>query len=105
MRVELENWDGNTAWAEYSSFRVLDESSGYKLIVNGYTGTAGDTSKDRDNVLHDSFHCDIYSKGAWWFNDCFDSLLTVEYVVDGVNVPIYRGKIWGNHSFFSFGYL
>ena len=98
MQVELVDSDGNTAWAEYSSFHILGESSGYKLTVSGYTGTAGDTGKDRDNDLHDSFNCDIYSKGAWWFSDCIDSLLAVEYVLDGVNVPIYRRMIWGNLS-------
>ena len=31
LRVELEDWDGNTAFAEYDNFVVGDEGSGYEL--------------------------------------------------------------------------
>ena len=31
LRVELEDWDGSTAFAEYDNFVVGNESSGYKL--------------------------------------------------------------------------
>jgi len=41
LRVDLENFSGETAYAKFSSFNVGDESTGYKLAVSGYTGTAG----------------------------------------------------------------
>lgn len=41
MRVDLEYNDGNNAQAVYSSFNVGNESSGYKLSISGYSGTAG----------------------------------------------------------------
>ena len=43
LRVELEDWDGNTAYAEYTTFSVGDESSNYRLTVAGYSrsGNAG----------------------------------------------------------------
>jgi len=41
LRVDLESFDGETAYAKYSSFNVGDESTKYILSVSGYTGTAG----------------------------------------------------------------
>lgn len=41
LRVELKDWSGSSAYAEYSTFRVGDESSKYVLVVSGYSGTAG----------------------------------------------------------------
>ena len=40
LRVELE--DGSeSAYAEYSSFSIADESDKYRIHVSGYSGTAG----------------------------------------------------------------
>jgi hypothetical protein len=39
--VDLTDFDGDKAYALYSTFRVGDESSKYELTVSGYSGTAG----------------------------------------------------------------
>ncbi|KAI8501577.1 FAM91 N-terminus [Branchiostoma belcheri] len=59
LRVDLEDWEGNKAYAIYSSFRVCEENEDFMLKLGGYSGTAGDsmsmnngrsfTTKDRDN--------------------------------------------------------
>ena len=59
LRVELEDFNGETRFAQYSYFRVDGKSDGYRLHVGGYTGDAGDsmarqngmkfTTSDRDN--------------------------------------------------------
>ena len=41
LRVELEDYQGNTTYAEYNTFYIGNETSGYKLTVDGYNGTAG----------------------------------------------------------------
>ena len=41
LRVELEAFDGSTAWAQYSNFTVDSAAHSYTLHVSGYTGTAG----------------------------------------------------------------
>jgi len=41
LRVDLEDFEGNSAYAKYSTFRVADEVEDYKLTVDGYSGTAG----------------------------------------------------------------
>ena len=42
LRVDLMDFEGNTAYAMYSSFAVGSASENYKLTVGGYSGTAGD---------------------------------------------------------------
>lgn len=39
LRVDLEDVPGNTAFAEYSSFAVGNETEKYKLRVGGFSGT------------------------------------------------------------------
>ena len=66
LRVDLGDFEGNTRYAKYDTFRVLDSSTNYRLDLSGYSGTAGDslitsihgnhngqpfTTKDRDNDL------------------------------------------------------
>ena len=41
LRVDLENFEGESRHADYSRFNVLNEQGKYKLIVGGYSGNAG----------------------------------------------------------------
>ena len=41
LRVELEDWEGNTAYAQYDYFKVGSYEDRYRLVVSGYSGTAG----------------------------------------------------------------
>lgn len=40
LRVDMERFNGEKAYAVYSSFSVADEASKYRLQVDGYNGTA-----------------------------------------------------------------
>jgi hypothetical protein len=42
LRIDMMDWDDNTAYAEYDNFTVGPESDGFRLNVGGYRGTAGD---------------------------------------------------------------
>ena len=65
LRVDLADWEGNTAFAKYDQFSVGDEDSDYTLSVSGYqsASTAGDSlafqngqsfsTPDRDNDASD----------------------------------------------------
>ena len=41
LKVELEDWDGNTRYALYSTFEIGDRTENYKLTIAGYSGDAG----------------------------------------------------------------
>ena len=43
LRVDLEDFDGDIRYTEYTTFKVADEGDKYRLLIGGYSGTAGDT--------------------------------------------------------------
>ncbi|XP_063410799.1 microfibril-associated glycoprotein 4-like [Mytilus trossulus] len=73
LRVELEDWNGQTAYAEYSTFSVGDESSKYVLTVSGYYGTAGDSLNPHNGYTFQTKDLNTgYAatcQGAWWYQD------------------------------------
>ena len=107
LRVDLADWEGNTAFAKYDQFSVDDEDSNYTLSLSGYqsVSTAGDSltyhngqkfsTPDRDNDAWGLDHCAVYFYGPWWHNSCYYSLLSGKYYTSGGprnSVP--RGIIW-----------
>lgn len=101
LLVELEDWEGNTAFAKYSGFKVGPREENFTLNVSGYSGTAGDalssangmafTTEDSDNDRNDQGNCAIMSKAGWWFKNCHQGLLTGPY---SNNPQDGRGIIW-----------
>ncbi|KAL9961149.1 hypothetical protein ACROYT_G030042 [Oculina patagonica] len=99
LRVDLEDFAGNTAYAEYDSFGVASDGDKYQLSVGNYSGTAGDslanhnglpfTTKDQDNDKRSDSNCAVEFIGAWWYNDCYYSNL---------NGPYHHGKYTGTDS-------
>ena len=84
LRVDLEDWEGNTAFAEYSTFSVASEVDGYQLSVSGYSGTAGDSitdpgnsnsgmmfsTPDRDQDTN-GINCALtFNQAGWWYSNC-----------------------------------
>ncbi|XP_022810346.1 techylectin-5B-like, partial [Stylophora pistillata] len=102
LRVDLEDFDGYTYYAEYARFAVADESKKYQLSVMTYSGTASDsltqhqgysfTTKDQDN---DSAHpnCAEIYKGGWWYYSCYMSNLNGVYRNTSANGP---GVAWNS---------
>ena len=41
LRVDMQRFNGEEAYALYSDFSVGDENSKYQLTVQGYSGNAG----------------------------------------------------------------
>ena len=103
LRVDLEDFNGNTAYAKYDSFQIGDAASNYRLSIGSYSGTAGDamvglnnmqfTTYDRDN---DACSCncaaDFYHQGAWWYLACGRSNLNGRYL--GQSSGHWQGMTW-----------
>ncbi|XP_047555890.1 tenascin isoform X10 [Lutra lutra] len=78
LRVDLRD-HGETAYAVYDKFSVGDAKTRYKLRVEGYSGTAGDSmayhngrsfstfDKDTDSAIT---NCALSYKGAFWYKNC-----------------------------------
>ena len=43
LRVDLQDFEGNITYAEYTTFKVADEADKYRLLIGGYKGTSGDS--------------------------------------------------------------
>ncbi|KAG8447666.1 hypothetical protein GDO86_014975 [Hymenochirus boettgeri] len=78
LRVDLRDHD-ETVYAVYDKFSVGDSKSRYRLKVDGYSGTAGDSmtyhngrsfstyDKDNDSAIT---NCALSYKGAFWYKNC-----------------------------------
>ncbi|XP_072027926.1 fibrinogen C domain-containing protein 1-B-like [Amphiura filiformis] len=103
LRIELEAFDGDTAYAEYESFTVGDSSSNYVLTIGSYSGNAGDSlgyhnnmqfstyDRDNDNSVHVSNCAETY-QGAWWYKSCHRSNLNGQYL--GSTGTSSSGMVW-----------
>ncbi|XP_076106123.1 ryncolin-2-like [Mytilus galloprovincialis] len=86
LRVDLEDFNGDKAFAKYSTFYIGDKSTNYRLTVKGYNGTAGDSlkhhnnrpfsTKDKDSTAD----CVDKYKGAWWYGTCHHANLNGLYL-------------------------
>ncbi|XP_051892778.1 tenascin-R-like isoform X5 [Pristis pectinata] len=103
LRVDLQD-EGDTAYAVYDKFVVLDARSRYKLHIGAYRGTAGDSlsyhegrpfsTRDRDNDVAVT-NCALSYKGAWWYKNCHRVNLNGRYGVEnhsqGINWYHWKG--------------
>ncbi|XP_066274184.1 angiopoietin-2-like [Branchiostoma lanceolatum] len=109
LRIDMSDWEGESRFAVYSTFRVAGESDGYRLTIDGYSGDAGDTmtgspsnngqkfsTVDRDNDASSSDHCsqDWGGEGGWWFSVCGGSNLNGRYLGNCGNCQGAQGVVW-----------
>ncbi|XP_063437589.1 microfibril-associated glycoprotein 4-like isoform X1 [Mytilus trossulus] len=108
LYICLEDFEGNSRYAEYSDFSIGDATTNYTLNVDGYNGTAGDSltingtrdhngmmfsTKDRDNDRYTDYDCAQKYKGAWWFNACHWANLNGAYL-GGPHLTFADGIEW-----------
>eukprot|EP00058_Branchiostoma_floridae_P019755 XP_002605245.1 hypothetical protein BRAFLDRAFT_60409 [Branchiostoma floridae] len=74
LRIDLEDWDNKTAYAQYSNFNISNAFDRYRLSVGDYRGTAGDALNHEDlntdgdfEYTHNRrvFHVES-KRGGWW---------------------------------------
>ena len=79
LQIKLTDFEGNTAYAKYSTFNIGDSSTDYTLTVAGYSGTANDSMSINNNMKFSTRDndndqiggsCATTAEGAWWYNEC-----------------------------------
>ncbi|KAH9509864.1 hypothetical protein Btru_045447 [Bulinus truncatus] len=83
LRVDFE-FNQTKYYAKYSTVNISNECDGYRLLVSGYSGNAGDSlafqngmkfstfDRDQDSVAE---NCAVQYQGGWWYNYCHHSNL------------------------------
>ncbi|KAJ7332180.1 hypothetical protein JRQ81_014360 [Phrynocephalus forsythii] len=112
LRVDLLDWGGQHALAQYEKFRLGGERQRYRLFLKGYKGTAGQQSglplqgtgfstrdADNDNCM---CKCAQMLSGGWWFDACGQSNLNGIYYPARHNLRKLNGIRW--HYFQGPGY-
>uniref|UniRef100_H0X7Z3 Angiopoietin 4 n=1 Tax=Otolemur garnettii TaxID=30611 RepID=H0X7Z3_OTOGA len=104
LRVELQDWEGHEAYAQYEHFQLGSEGQLYRLSLSGYSGSAGRQSSlvlqgtkfstrdaDNDNCL---CKCAQMLSGGWWFDACGLSNLNGIYYPARHHVRKLNGIRW-----------
>lgn len=103
LRIDLSRTNGQTAYEQYSSFKVNPQNDGYRLTVSGASGSAGDSmtyqngqpfsTKDVDLDADPNDNCAVHYKGAWWYTACHHSNLNGLYL-NGPHASYADGMEW-----------
>ena len=112
LRVDMADFDDVLRYSKYTTFRVADSATNFRLSVSGYSGTAGDSlsysnnryfsTKDQDNDGSSSALCAQTRLGAWWYysTTCAYSNLN-GYYYKGPS-PTYEGVFWNHWKGYSY---
>ncbi|XP_067863091.1 ficolin-1-like [Heptranchias perlo] len=113
LRINLVDFEDNKGFAKYKSFKILDESEKYKLVLGAYIGgDIGDSfthhnnkpfsTRDRDNDNSPS-NCALKFSGAWWYAKCHASNLNGLYL-KGSHSSYANGINWSTGKGFKYSY-
>ncbi|XP_043089118.1 microfibril-associated glycoprotein 4-like [Puntigrus tetrazona] len=91
LRVDVEDFQGQKAYALYQSFSVSSEADGYRLRVSGFVnGGAGDSLSYHNGMKFSTFdqdrdlsaeNCALkYFQGGFWYNRCYLATPTGPYL-------------------------
>nr|KAG5690153.1 hypothetical protein BaRGS_013610 [Batillaria attramentaria] len=84
LRVDLEDFDNNTVYAEYRFFAIDGPDFFYRLHVDGdsltYHNNHPFTTRDSDLDSSSSLNCAVHWHGAWWYVSCGHSNLNGPYL-------------------------
>ncbi|GFS04333.1 fibrinogen-related protein 3.1 [Elysia marginata] len=112
LRIDVRI-NGRELFAEYTSFRIEDESNKYRLRLGTYSGTIGEAAGeglsysnnkpfstfDRDND-DASGNCAMAHHGAWWYSKCHTSNLNGIWLEKTtLGISWYTGSAWVHPDF------
>ncbi|XP_060754314.1 microfibril-associated glycoprotein 4-like [Neoarius graeffei] len=114
LKVDLQDFDGVTVYAQYSSFSIESETDGYKLHISNFiNGGAGDslatnngqkfTTFDKDQDSNAGGNCAKSYLGGFWYNQCHYANPNGIYLWgrDGTYFAI--GNVWQHWKGYDYG--
>jgi len=112
----LAKFNARWYWAEYERFSISSEIGGYALIIDGYSGNAGDamtgdgiaglnlngvkfTTFDRDNDHSAAINCALNSAfiGGFWYTSCGSAHVNQNAYFQWMSLPIGNLVRTGSH--------
>jgi len=100
LRVDL-TYNNTNYYALYNSFKIYAEPENYRLLVSGYSGTAGDALDYHNNSPFSTYdrdhdgnvaNCAQRYHGGWWYKSChaanLNGLWANNHTSDGVTWKI-----------------
>nr|XP_061833207.1 fibrinogen-like protein 1 isoform X2 [Nerophis lumbriciformis] len=114
LRINMEDFDGKTRFAEYKNFKVDSEKDQYQLHLGDYSGNAGDALADvhtsqrpapgsgltkvkfstYDQQPGGDAKCVRHSKSGWWFSRCDSGNLNGHYYKGPYQALTDDGVVW-----------
>ncbi|XP_053472336.1 microfibril-associated glycoprotein 4 isoform X2 [Ictalurus furcatus] len=113
LKVDLQDFEGVSVDARYTSFSVESEADGYKLHISGFiNGGAGDSMAtnngqkfstfDKDQDLHPS-NCAKRFLGGFWYSDCHSSNPNGIYLWGRDETHYAIGNVWYHWKGYDYG--
>ncbi|XP_042555708.1 fibrinogen-like protein 1 [Dipodomys spectabilis] len=114
LKIDLEDFEKKSRYAQYKNFQVGDEKNSYELNIGEYSGTAGDalsgnfhpevqwwaghqrmkfSTWDRDNDNYEG-NCADEDQSGWWFNRCHSANLNGIYYQGSYTAQTDSGIVW-----------
>ncbi|ELT99696.1 hypothetical protein CAPTEDRAFT_145018 [Capitella teleta] len=102
LRVDMSDFEGVSAYAEYNSFNVEDAAANYRMVCSGYSGNAGDSLSYSSGTQFSTFDDDNDSwgdscasrfHGAFWYLHCHGANPNGAYL-NGANTTFGKGINW-----------
>lgn len=114
LKIDMTDFERNSRFAQYKSFKVGDKKSSYELRIGEYSGTAGDSLSgtfhpevqwwaghhrmkfstwDRDNDNYKG-NCAEEERSGWWFNRCHSANLNGVYYQGPYTSETDNGVVW-----------
>ena len=104
LRIDMKDFEQNTSYSMYNTFKVGSESEKYVLTASGYSGDAGDALwRHQNGRPFSTKDADVHScaqtyKGGWWYGSCHNANLNGPYLggehksyADGINWYQWKG--------------
>ena len=106
LQIRLEDFYGNTSYAEYTNFSIGDKLTYYRLSFSEYHGSAGNSLKyfkdapfstyDKEHDRSRERNCAKDFEGAWWYRYCDTEVNLNGPYIGGPVINTLQAMLWSD---------